>query len=188
MNVKVKICGIRRLESAQAAIDAGADFLGFNFVPGEKRFIHPLAAGKIIGRIKGTVKTVGIFQNNNITYVNRIARQLSLDYVQLHGNESVGYGTKIQAKLIKAIHAPGDFQYASDFFLLDREKNHALGVPEKYTTRLMLAGGLNAKNVRSFIKRYKPFAVDVARGIEIDGITDCGKIKEFIEQAKGAFV
>lgn len=103
MKVKVKICGIRNLESAQAAIDAGADFLGFNFVPTSKRYIYPIRAKVIIEKVRGKTKTVGVFQNQTIDEVNNIAEFLSLDYVQLHGEEDLEYVSQIKTNVIKTI-------------------------------------------------------------------------------------
>ena len=186
MNVKVKICGIRNLESAQTAVDAGADFLGFNFIPGEKRYIHPSSAKKIIDEVKNKIQIVGVFQNNEIDYVNTIVDQLDLDYAQLHGNET--YSNKVHTKVIKTIHAGDDFLYTCDYFLLDREENTSLRVPQKNTVPVVLAGGLNCENVAGIAEEYKPFAVDVARGVETDGVTDVEKILEFVKQAKGVLV
>ncbi len=83
MIVKVKICGIRNIESAQAAISAGADFLGFNFVVESKRFIEPAAAKKIISEVKGKIKIVGVFKNADINYINHLIDLLDFDFIQL---------------------------------------------------------------------------------------------------------
>ena len=81
--VKVKICGIRTLESAQTAIAAGADFLGFNFVPSSKRYIKPKWP-KNNQSIKRKINIVGVFENAQTDYINKIVKMLDLDYVQLH--------------------------------------------------------------------------------------------------------
>ena len=184
MNTKVKICGIRNLESAQAAVAAGADFVGFNFIPGEKRYIDPSAAKNIIKEIKTKTKIVGVFQNNEIGDVTTIVDQLDLDYAQLHGNET--YSKKVHTKVIKTIHTREELQNSCDIFLMDIEKNTPLFNFNIFP--FMIAGGLNSQNVRGAIKKYKPFAVDVARGIETERISDIYKIKEFVRQAKGVTV
>src|SRR5438270_537494 len=113
MNVKVKICGIRSIESAQAAIDAGADFLGFNFVKESKRYVYPIRAKKIIEALRSKncearIMLVGIFQNLDIDEVNHITEFLELDFVQLHGEENMEYISKIKTNIIKAIVIPAE--------------------------------------------------------------------------------
>src|SRR5687767_1159233 len=106
MKTKIKICGIRDLESAQVAIANGADFLGFNFVTASKRRIDFDKAKDIIGTLRvdsGKTRFVGIFQNASTHEVNAIARTLKLDYVQLHGEENEIYMTKINNKIIKKV-------------------------------------------------------------------------------------
>src|SRR5260221_13303934 len=98
--IKVKICGIQSLASANNAINAGADFLGFNFVKTSKRYIHPSLVLYIAQRVKGKIKLVGVFQNAPILKVNDIARRLHLDYVQLHGEEDNEYCRKIKSLVI----------------------------------------------------------------------------------------
>ena len=84
MKTKVKICGIRTLESAQTAFGAGADFLGFNFVSSSPRYVKPELAKEIISKLKKSVKIVGVFQNAKIDLINKIVDLLSLDFIQLH--------------------------------------------------------------------------------------------------------
>ncbi len=197
MTVKVKICGIRNLKDAKTAIDAGADFLGFNFVPISKRFISPLLAKKIITKINGTFKTVGVFQDVNLEYVNNITTDLKLDFVQLHGNEDVFFIRNIKAPIIKTIRSsqeiPADYKPA--FLLLDRlvqgmgemvNKMEAQKIARSFS--LFLAGGLTVKNVEKNIKNIMPYAVDVASGIETNGIPDKQKIINFIRKSKGVTI
>src|SRR5947209_2564781 len=99
MKVKVKICGTRSKKSALAAIDAGADFLGFNFVEGSKRKINPKIAKEIIREVAGRVRVVGVFQNVEVDYINELVELLNLDYVQLHGEENQEFISKIGAKV-----------------------------------------------------------------------------------------
>jgi len=190
--VQVKICGIRTVEAAQAAVDAGADFLGFNFVPSSKRYIDPKSATEIINYIRGKIKIVGVFQNSTATYVNKTASDLGLDLVQLHGNEDNGYINKIKIPVIKAIQIndkPEAIQAA--YFLLDRPNRKGRSVNLEKAAQLALkfdlffAGGLNPDNVDNVIRRVRPFAVDVAGGIEKNGMQDIQKIKKFIKNAKG---
>ena len=89
VKVKVKICGIRNLEDARAAVAAGADALGFVFFRGSPRYVNPLTAARIIRQLPKRVKKIGVFVNARPATIKRYARQCSLDMAQLHGNESV---------------------------------------------------------------------------------------------------
>lgn len=205
MSVKVKICGIRSRESALAAVEAGADFLGFNFIANSRRFISPSMARKIISDIKGKAKIVGVFQNSDITYIKDIVDLLDLDFVELHGDENQEFVKKINAKVIKAICVPKNASldqlvaqmqnYQVSYFLIDREKQGEGNIIDKEIAQMIaekfqvfLAGGLNADNVAIMIKNVKPYAVDVASGVEIDGSENVQKIKAFIQNAKGVFI
>lgn len=195
-DIKVKICGVRTLEAAHAAVDSGADYLGFNFVPKSRRYIDPAHAAEIIKQIKGTVQTVGVFQNADRETVTKVARQLDLAFVQLHGEEDAEYIRQMGSHVIKAIHSFDEAAaYSVDYFLLDRtiqgkgamvDSNMAKALASRYS--IFLAGGLTPENVADIVKQVKPFAVDVAGGIETDGLQDTQKIKDFIENVKGAVV
>ena len=204
--IKVKICGIRTLEAAQAAMDAGADFLGFIFVPGTKRYIEPKMAKKIIeilrlsarrriaqdDRENGKVKIVGVFKDENIDTVNKITHDLGLDFVQLHGNENNDYMKQIKTPIIKSITVddnPRNLQ--ANYFILDRKtrgegqmvnlkkaEGLALGYP------LFFAGGLTSENVSEVVRKVRPFAVDVAGGVETNGLQDIDKIRLFIRAVR----
>lgn len=192
MNVKVKICGIRTMEAAHEATHAGADFLGFNFVSTSKRFIQPKLAEEIIKLVKGQVQIVGVFQDASVAYVNEVASNLKLDFVQLHGHENNQYISQIKAPVIKSIHTDDQLQaIQAEYFLLDRSNRgkgemvnlkKASQLASKFP--LFFAGGLNSENVTDSIKKVRPFAVDVAAGIETDGVQDIQKIKKFIRNAK----
>ena len=197
MIVKVKICGIRTLESAQTAIDAGADFLGFNFVPISKRFISPLLAKKIMTKINGTFKAVGVFQDANLEYINNIATYLKLDFVQVHGNEDTSFIRNIKTPIIKTIRSSQEIptNYKPAFLLLDRlvqgigkmvNKKEAQKIARSFP--LFLAGGLTVENVEKNIKNVMPYAVDVASGIETNGMPDKQKIINFIRKSKGVTI
>lgn len=224
--MKVKICGIRSLEGAQVSIDAGADFLGFNFVPSSQRYIEPIKAKEILKQLsisnyQLSIKSVGVFQNELVEKVNMIADDLSLDFVQLHGEEDERYMEEITAKIIKKIvistgverssatefidQVNPAFQDTCDsfldyarndnirYFLLDRkfqgtgemvDLEKAKKIAEKF--QIFFAGGLTLKNVSHIVSKIKPFAVDVASGVETNGVMDSAKLKKFICTAKGA--
>lgn len=192
MNTKVKICGIRTIEAAEVAIEAGADFLGFNFVPTSKRYIDPKDAEKIIAEIEiSGVELVGVFQNEESGKVNKIATSLGLDYVQLHGDESNEYISKIDFPVIKSITlSDNPSLIKAEYFLLDREARvgdmvdleKAAEMAKKI--QIFFAGGLTPENVAEIIQTVQPYAVDVAGGIETDGVQDLEKIKSFIKNVR----
>lgn len=198
--IYIKICGIRTITSAQAALQAGANFIGLNFIPHSKRIITIEKAKEITHALRGNLSVVGIFQNQSLDEVNTIIEEVGLDYVQLHGNEDQQYINAIKAKIIKAFSIPSNFNVEEvyqqmkmvdvDYYLLDREKQgEGQPLSNKKLQQLskkipfFLAGGLNPTNVSSIISYTKPFAVDVAGGIETEGMEDIDKIITFIQQA-----
>lgn len=196
MSVKIKICGIRNLEAAITAVDAGADFLGFNFVPTSQRYIDPMFAQKIIKLVKGKVKIVGVFQNAKVSDVNDITSKLGLDFVQLHGKEDDDYISNVAVPVIKSFKVDDVIHNTkAAYILLDRVKQGEgkmvdLEKAAKLVSNFLLfyTGGLNPDNVAEVVKKVKPFAVDVAGGVEIKGIQDLEKIRLFIKNAKGVSI
>lgn len=199
---KVKICGIRRIGSATLAAEEGADYLGFNFVFQSPRYISPVVAKEIIEKVRKKSQIVGVFQNKAAHEVNEIARFLKLDFAQLHGDENNEYIKQIKIPVIKAVPVVNALssdellshitQFDADHILLDRaiqgegeiigfEKAHA--ITNLFPT--FLAGGLTPENITEFIIRTKPYAVDVASGIETNGVEDQEKIRQFIRNVKG---
>ena len=202
MNVKVKICGVRSVESAKVAASIGADFIGLNFVSSSRRRIDSEKAREIIHVVKGTVKVVGVFQNAFLGYINDLVRYLELDFVQLHGEENPEFTKQVQSKVIKAFPVSkkttaGQListmnEFSADYFLLDRtiqgegemiDSTQAKIVAEKFP--IFLAGGLTSDNISELVAKINPYGVDVAGGIETNGVEDLGKIKKFIKNAKG---
>lgn len=192
MKVQVKICGIRSINSAKVAIESGADFLGFNFVPTSNRYINPDLALAIINLVRGKVKTVGVFQDADISNVKKIIYDLNLDFVQLHGSENNMYINNVGIPVIKSIKEDDNIEnIKADYFLLDRTIRGEGQMTDfqkaaKIATHhpLFYAGGLTTQNVIQVVKDVHPFAVDVAGGIETNGVEDLDKIKSFIKTAK----
>ncbi len=193
MKVKVKICGIRSLESALVASNEGAEFIGFNFVPSAGRYIDPEKSLKIINQIRGKIKIVGVFRNADIREVKSIAQKLNLDYIQLHGNEDDTYIKQLHYPVIKSINRMQKITPIYAQFLLVDRKIQGKGKMVDYTyakdlaekNAIFFAGGLTPDNIAIAIEKVKPFAVDVASGIETNGREDLQKIKQFIINAKG---
>ncbi len=195
MNIKVKICGVRTINTAQIAINHGADYIGFNFVAPSRRYIDPKSAKTIISNISNKIQIVGVFQDQTLSYVNGLVDYLSLDFVQLHGKEDINYIKKVKARVIKTVHVDSKtYQELSkhiSFFLLDRKyqgrgksvsfekaKNLSQSLP------FFIAGGLTPLNVDRVIRVIKPYGVDVAGGIETDDKQDERKIVNFIKNVK----
>ena len=205
--VTVKICGITNLEDALASCEYGADAIGFIFYRNSPRFIEPHKAGEIIKKIPPFVAAVGVFVNEDISAVNKIAREAGLNAVQLHGNESTEFCEKITGRVIKSFKVKkGEAEtlyhemenYNVSAYLLytyKEELDGGTGVVFDWDIameagrlgRIILAGGLTPENVADAIKKARPYAVDVSSGVEErPGKKDLKKVREFIRKAKGA--
>ncbi|MDQ0217227.1 phosphoribosylanthranilate isomerase [Peribacillus cavernae] len=197
----VKICGIMNMEAAKAAVDAGADLIGFVFAESRRR-VSPEQAAEIIESVRGRVRTVGVFVNEEIKEIKRAQSIAGLDYIQLHGNESGEFIKELSFPVIKAlgIGAPEDIQQLAsletDYYLLDSPKGKyqggngvAIDSSLLKNNRLpagtfILAGGLTPENVGWAIKSVKPDGVDVSSGVETNGSKDIDKIYRFVQNAK----
>jgi phosphoribosylanthranilate isomerase len=201
--VRVKICGVRGLEEAEAAIEYGADVLGFNFWPKSARYIEPETARSIIEKLSPLVSCIGVFVNEEPERIIEIASQTGLNAVQLHGDETPQYCEQLRSlKLIKAFRVSEDFDlsqiknYQASSVLLDAKvKNNYGGTGEQFDWRIaveakrfapiILAGGLNAENVSEAISFVRPMAVDVCSGVEAEpGRKDISRIREFMSVVK----
>lgn len=204
---KVKICGITNLEDARFASGAMVDYLGFIFTEKSKRFIDPEKAGAIINWVEGPEK-VGVFMDQPLDDVNLLAKFSGIDYVQLHGQESLEYCQLIEKPIIKVIHVGETStkkeleaqvaQYAevAEFLLFDTKFNGEFGGTGKtFDWSLLsdiagekpffLAGGLNPENVSEAIDLVQPYAVDVNSGVEEEpGLKDFEKIERLMETLK----
>lgn len=207
--VKVKICGITNLGDAATAARLGADMLGFNFCEKSPRFITPNAARGIIREVKASTMNIGVFVDASEDTVVKIAETTGLSGIQLHGNESPDLVSKLKARtnlfVVKALRVGPDFlpetaaEFETDAILLDAYSPSVYGgtgemfdwevaKTVKYRTkRLFLAGGLKPGNVADAVSLLRPFAVDVASGVESSpGIKDPERIESFIRIAKQA--
>jgi phosphoribosylanthranilate isomerase len=184
--VRVKICGITNLKDARQAFKAGADFLGFNFYSHSPRYVTPRKARGILQRLPKKVASVGVFVNERDGEMLKIARQVGLDYLQLHGEESPTTIAHLARNLpvIKAVRVRDSFRpaelarykHASAFLLdgFDRRRCGGSGktfrwkmaLRAKRAGRIFLAGGLTPENVTEAIRSAKPYAVDVCSGVE----------------------
>jgi phosphoribosylanthranilate isomerase len=203
VSVKVKICGVCRVDDARAAADAGADWLGLNFHPPSPRYVDVERAEAIAAAVPG-VPLVGVFVDRPRAEVAALAARLGLAALQFHGDESPEYCAGWDRPVLKALRArPGEdlpalaARYHTDYLLLDAwvagvpggtgvaiDPAAARGLP---ADRLFVAGGLVPERVADVVRALRPFAVDVASGVEQEpGIKDHGKIEAFIRRAKAA--
>jgi phosphoribosylanthranilate isomerase len=199
----VKICGIRSIEAAQTAEQAGADLIGFVFAESRRKTGVALAAN-ISSAVPGPGK-VGVFVNQKITEVREIADRCRLDYIQLHGGESQEYCRALNRPVIRALRVGFDFTPAvvaactEEWLLLDsfvpgrpggtgiafdwEEARKRIGQPPQ---KFLVAGGLTPENVSEAIRILRPDGVDVSGGVETDGAKDNEKIRNFIAAARAA--
>jgi phosphoribosylanthranilate isomerase len=213
--VKVKICGLSRIEDVLAAAQAGADFLGFVFAKSRRR-INSVDARQMIVGLPGfnpRPAVVGVFVNTPAEEVNRIGRYCGLDWVQLSGNETWDYCRQIHLPVIKALRvSPGrkvsellaDIKLGRKVrpegdvrFLLDTPAADAYGgTGRAFDWRIareisvecpvMIAGGLCPENVGRLIEEAGPWGVDVSSGVETNGLKDARKIRAFVKSARSA--
>jgi phosphoribosylanthranilate isomerase len=198
--VRVKICGVRTLDEAQAALECGADALGFNFWPKSARFINPDQAREIIQRLPLFITCVGVFVNQDAQRINEIVEQTRIQIVQLHGDEEAQFCRQIlAANVIKAFRVGDDFDlsllqsYPAKAFLLDAKVKGEYGgtgvrfdwqiaVEAKKIAPIILAGGINIDNLADAITFVRPFAIDVCSGVEAEpGRKDLRKLREFMK-------
>ena len=209
MSVRVKICGITNLDDARAAIAAGADALGFVFVPGTPRYISPDLAGEIVRELPPFIARVGLFVDAETRTVAEVLVRSGMDTLQVHGEETPDFVRQFRraVKVMKAFRVRGEetlmrlpaYADAVDAVLLDAYVAGAhggtgaqfdwnlavrardLGKP------LVLAGGLTPTNVAEAVRTVRPFGVDVSSGVEsAPGQKDPEKLAAFVRAAKSA--
>ena len=203
----IKVCGITSLPDALAAVECGADALGFNFYGGSPRCVTPAAARRIIEELPPGVLCVGVFVNEAAPEaVTRAASEAGVHAVQLHGDETPEYCASLGGvEVIKALRVGPAFdvaevgRYGPRAILLDAFSAGARGgtgttfdwslarAAREMAPRLYLAGGLNAGNVAAAIEAVGPYAVDVCSGVEsATGRKDRGLLRRFVGAARGA--
>ena len=199
MPTRVKICGITRWEDAQLAVELGAAALGFNFYPPSPRYLDPAAARAIILKLPPLITAVGIFANEpDGEHVARVAKESRVAAVQLHGPQlppidgALADFTRILAVAVKEGFRPEMLrELGGSAFLLDafdpellggtgKPFNWALAREASRFGTIILAGGLTPGNVGQAIREVRPFAVDVASGVEAaPGVKDEQKLRRF---------
>ncbi len=203
MAVRVKICGITRLQDLHAACHAGADALGFVFYEKSPRHVTAEAAAALVRALPPFVQSVGLFVNAAPAFIESVLQIVPLDVLQFHGDESPAECERYGRPYIKAVRVNQDtdlLKCAADFdaargLLLDACVPGVPGgtgenfdwrlIPANLPMPIVLSGGLTPENIAEAIQQVRPWAVDVSSGVEISkGIKDPTKIAQFIAKAK----
>lgn len=197
----VKICGITNIADAQAAVEAGADALGFNFYRPSPRYIAPHDARAIIDQLPESILKVGVFVNEDLKSVSQIVTEARLSAVQLHGHESPEYCRELaKTYVIKAFGATNNLNlegYDVDAIMLDTKDDLLHGgtgrvfdwsIAQRATSsvpKLFLAGGLSPENVAEAITRVRPYAVDACSSLEVRlGKKNHERVRAFVKAVR----
>ncbi|MEO8206222.1 MAG: phosphoribosylanthranilate isomerase [Chthoniobacterales bacterium] len=204
--LRVKICGVTNLEDAQAAVDAGADAIGFNLFRGSKRYVDPAALEKWITRLPDSVARVAVVVNTTAEELRLLREKALFDAIQFHGDETPEFTAQEGGPLwVRAVRVDNPsaldrgLKYTTPYLLFDGFSaaeyggtgivpdweaiaTFRAGQPERHT---ILAGGLTPENVAEAVRVVAPHAVDVASGVEAStGKKDPDKVVRFIREAK----
>jgi phosphoribosylanthranilate isomerase len=205
VNLKIKICGITTLADALAAVEAGADELGFVFHEPSPRNVAPQAVAEIIRKLPPFIAKVGVFVNAPETLIRQVVAECGVDTLQFHGDESPGFCKQFApVKVVKAFRIRnadslrGLPAYVTDAWLLDSCVADAVGgTGEKFNWDLacaakehgqpiILAGGLTPENVAEAVHEVWPYGVDVSSGVEsTPGRKDQQLVRDFISAVRG---
>lgn len=201
MTVRIKICGITHPDDARAAVDAGADLIGLNFVPGSPRCLDLRTAEAICGRVGGEVERVAVFRDATPEDITRVLRRMELERVQFHGSETEEDVEAVDLPVIKAIRG-ADVEAAEEFpgtlLLVDNpDACGGAGAPWSWGESaelisrgfdVILAGGLTPENVGEALASLGdllPWGVDVATGVEgSDRRKDRERIAAFVRAVR----
>jgi len=195
--IRVKICGICDLDSAMAAVEAGADMIGFHFCTSERR-ISPEDARAILDELSVRPKIVGVFIDESPDEVRRIADHLDLDLLQLHGSEPPGFdaGRPVMKVLKIRDGAVPDADAWPDPIMLDswsadqrggtgRTWDWELARPLLASRKVFIAGGLEPGNVGKVVSELKPYGVDVSSGVEARvRVKDPARMRAFVQAVR----
>jgi len=212
--LRVKICGLTRVDDAIACARLGAQWIGLNFHPGSPRYVEPEDAAVIVAALPASARAVGVFVDRPASEVAAIANGLGIRIVQLHGNEPPEDLAELRSfEIVRAfridrasgwsrvteyLNRAAELGRAPDAVLIDRQVPGEMGgtgvivaddvldsIPP--LPRLILAGGLTPENVAARAARVRPWMVDVASGVESSrGLKDLTRVAAFIGAARAA--
>jgi phosphoribosylanthranilate isomerase len=184
--IKIKICGLKRKEDIIIINKYKPDYIGFIFAEGRKRTIGIDKAKKLYNMLDHNIKAVGVFLNQDISYIESLLPYI--DLIQLHGNEDEEYIKRLKLITNKPIINAYRQDVNADYILLDNINPGSGEVFDwatikKYNKPIFLAGGINISNIDDALK-LNPYCIDVSSGVEIDGFKDETKIKEIIGKVR----
>ena len=206
--MKIKLCGLKRIEDIEAVNEAKPDYIGFIFAKKSRRYVSTETAERLKQHLNPDIEAVGVFVNEDIDKVIEQAKKQVIDVIQLHGEEDVAYvkdlKKAVDVLIIKAISMtkPDAREQINmweisdvDYLLLDSGNG---GTGEQFSYKLLqeignlkkpyfLAGGLNPENLENAVQQQQnnqPYALDLSSGIETNGIKDLDKIKKAVEAAR----
>ena len=198
---KIKICGLKRLDDIEIVNKYKPDYIGFVFADSKRKVTSDLAC-KMKKNLDSSIKSVGVFVDEDIDVIIKLYDEGIIDIAQLHGLENEEYIKKLKQKsnykleIINVIEMSDEKDLKeydnslADYLLLDSGK----GSGKTFDWRLIrkdlkkeffLAGGLNSKNISKAIEEFNPYAVDLSSSVETDGYKDELKIKEVMEEVDG---
>ena len=190
---KVKICGLSTKGAIEAAVSAGADYIGFVFAP-SKRQVTLAQAAELAKLIPSHIQKVGVFVSPSREELLEAIEKIGLDLVQIHGQVADDLFENLPCASIQAMQVDGNGHVPNsqaDYLLFDAPvagSGQTFDWGQLDTTELsqpfFIAGGLNEDNVEEAIQHFTPFAVDVSSGVESNGQKDHEKIRRFIERVK----
>ena len=195
--VKIKICGLRRLEDIDIVNKYAPDYIGFVFADSKRKVSHNLAK-KLKNNLNSNIISVGVFVDAAIEEIAELFREGVIDAAQLHGHETEEYimslkeKTNNELKIIKAIEMSEGADLSeydnskADYLLLDSGKGSGKTfdwnlINKKLNKKFFLAGGINSDNVAEAIRKINPYAVDLSSSLEINDYKDETKVKEMME-------
>ena len=200
---RIKICGLRDPEHARLAAESGADAIGLNFYGPSPRFIQAVDAARIADVLPPYVMAVGLFVDSPEGDIRKVLETVRLDLLQFQGSEPPDFCERFGVPYVRAVRMEAGtdlLEYARRFhrakaLLLDAHvpgqaggTGHMFdwaGIPRDLPIPIILSGGLTPENVGRAVREVKPFAVDVASGVESSrGVKDPGKIVEFIRSVR----
>ena len=206
--MKIKLCGLKRIEDIEAVNEAKPDYIGFIFVKKSRRYVSPETAEQLKQQLDHEIEAVGVFVNEDINKIIEQTKKQVIDVIQLHGEEDITYVKNLKkavsVPIIKAISMtkPDAGQQIRmweisdvDYLLLDSGNG---GTGEQFNYKLLqeignlkkpyfLAGGLHPENLENAVRQLQnnqPYALDLSSGIETNGTKDLDKIKKAVEAAR----
>ena len=200
--IAIKICGITSLGDAEAALEAGADMIGLNFVPGRARTIQDDEAAKISSVFEEAIPIVAVFADQSVEEVEVVLQRVKPAVLQFHGLEKPSFCEQFGCKYIKAFDMSSTRNYVSTADAFQNACVHILDSggggtgktfnwdkwPRSSPVPLMLAGGLNPTNVFEAIATTQPWGVDVSSGVEAGtkGVKDAALMTDFVAEVRRA--